>query len=86
VAYQYHLRPLPGAVLAVMVHAALAAGVVLAIPSGAPPFSIISVCWSLIIAGLGRMLWELVRRGGSRADVAMAQAEQLRQRNDHVSR
>ena len=78
VGYQYHLRPLVSGAFAIVIHGALAVGLLVALPPGAPPFGIITVCWSLIIAVLARMLWSLVQRGGRIADSAMAEAEWAR--------
>lgn len=79
-AYQYYLRWRPGVVLAFVVHAGLAAGLVIAIPSGAPSFGFISACWSFVVTLLARALWTLVERGGARADAEMAQTAELQRR------
>ncbi|GLZ38137.1 ATP-binding protein [Actinokineospora sp. NBRC 105648] len=78
VAYQYHLGRMFGAVLAVVVHAALVVGTVWALPEQAPVFGLVSACWSLVVSVLARILWTLVRRGGRMADDAMAAAERIR--------
>ncbi|WP_018680542.1 sensor histidine kinase [Actinokineospora enzanensis] len=78
VAYQYHLRVIIGVSFAVFIHACLAVGVVVAYRGRVPLPSVVSVCWSLVIALLARVLWTLVSRAAAVADKAIDAAAAAR--------
>ncbi|QXJ21230.1 hypothetical protein AGRA3207_002065 [Actinomadura graeca] len=78
VGYQYYARPLVGAAAATIVVAAAITGTVRALPGGAPGDSLVTACWTGVVAVLARILWTLVDRGGRRADAMAAKAERAR--------
>jgi signal transduction histidine kinase len=71
VALQWHTRPLPGLLAALLVGAALVAG-----HATTPGFTVMQAvsgggAWTVVEALLSRLLWQLVRRGGRIAETAM---------------
>ncbi|GAA1841551.1 hypothetical protein GCM10009836_21170 [Pseudonocardia ailaonensis] len=73
VALQWHTRPLPGAGAVVAVCVAFVVGA-----AAAPEITVLQAlaaggAWTAVEAGLSRLLWGLVRRGGRLADERMAQ-------------
>lgn len=78
VVYQYYVSRVLGAACALALALAMVAGTAMAMPPGGSMASIVTAGWSLVLAGLGRLLWTLIRRGGSIADEALADVEKAR--------
>lgn len=78
VSYQFYARPWTGAAGAVLLAAAMVAGLFVALPSGVRSDSLITASWSLVLCMLGRMLRILVERGGRAARQAAGELEALR--------
>ena len=67
-----------GAASAFVLMAAMTVGTMIAVPAGGSTASLITALWSLVLVALSRSLFLLVRRGGARADLALAEVERAR--------
>jgi signal transduction histidine kinase len=78
VAYQYYERWLLAGLASLVVIAGMVTGTVMGRPAGSVADGMITACWAVIVAGLARLLWTLVHRGGELADRTIAEAETAR--------
>ncbi|MFJ7205858.1 sensor histidine kinase [Streptomyces sp. NPDC098789] len=78
VGYQYYASRLLGGVAALLVLSGAIVGTAAALPARGSLDSLVTAAWSLVIALLARMLWELMLRGGRLADADAADAEAAR--------
>ncbi|HZG90784.1 MAG TPA: hypothetical protein VEZ42_11275, partial [Pseudonocardia sp.] len=72
VALQWHTRPRTGFAAAGAVGAALVVGAALTPGIGIGQAFLLGGVWTIVEAGLSRLLWQLVQRGGRIADEVMA--------------
>lgn len=85
VSYQFYASPRTGAIGAVLLAAAMVAGLAVALPTGTWSDSLVTASWSLVLCLLGRMLRVLVERGGRAARQAAGDLAALR-RDQQVAR
>ena len=78
VAYQYYERWLAGSLAGLIVIAGMVVGTITGRPDGSVIDGVITACWAVVVAGLARLLWTLVHRGGELADRKIAEAETAR--------
>ncbi|GAA1332457.1 sensor histidine kinase [Saccharothrix algeriensis] len=78
VGYQYYASAALGGVAALVVVLGVVTGTTVAIPAGGEADSLVTAVWSAALAVLARVLWTLVKRGGTRADELAAEAEDAR--------
>lgn len=78
VGYQFSAATRDASAGAVAVSAAMFTGTVLALPAGSGTATMVTAAWSLVVSLLARLMWQLVRRGGHRADAALADVERAR--------
>ncbi len=78
VSYQFYASRRTGAAAAVILSAAMVAGLALALPTGTWSDSLVTAAWSLVLCLLGRMLRGLVEQGGRAARRSAAALEALR--------
>ena len=76
--YQFYTTIVLGAASAFVLMAAMTVGTMIAVPAGGSTASLITALWSLVLVALSRSLYLLVRRGGARADLALADVERAR--------
>ncbi len=81
VAYQYYERWFFGGLAALLVIAGMVTGTVAGRPDGSGADGLITACWAVVVAGLARLLWTLVHRGGELADRKIAEAETVRRQH-----
>ncbi|GAA4560365.1 sensor histidine kinase [Pseudonocardia xishanensis] len=72
VALQWHVRPLPGAVAAVLVCASFVIGAAASPEVTVAQALAVGGLWTAVEVALSRLVWLLVRRGGARADQRIA--------------
>ena len=85
VSYQFYVSRRTGAAAAVVLAAAMVAGLAIALPTGVWSDSLITAAWSLVLCLLGRMLRVLVEQGGRAARRSAGALEGLR-REQQVAR
>ncbi|QTR04639.1 hypothetical protein J7S33_07265, partial [Saccharothrix algeriensis] len=74
----YYASAALGGVAALVVVLGVVTGTTVAIPAGGEADSLVTAVWSAALAVLARVLWTLVKRGGTRADELAAEAEDAR--------
>jgi histidine kinase/DNA gyrase B/HSP90-like ATPase len=81
VAYQYYEGWLSGGLAGLIVITGMVVGTVTGRPEGSVIDGVITACWAVFVAGLARLLWTLVHRGGELADQKIAEAETVRRQS-----
>lgn len=82
VGYQYSCSRVVGVGATLGLTAAATTGAVLAVPAGATNSTVVSSIWSGATGLLAALLWDLVRRGGARADALRAEREDAERHRD----